>query len=441
VISPASRKFPQAGPDFATCRGVHRRIPRALKVLLIVTVVVGVPLLIAQDQETLRVRSEKAADDPQSVSYIARLVGAAVTSGSSFRVLTNGDQIFPAMLDAIAQARERIVFETYIFESGSVAEQFVSAFEAAAKRGVKVDMVIDSVGSSVDDALLKRLRDAGCNVVPYNTASWWQLEEINYRTHRKILVIDGEVAFTGGVGLADHWLGNAQDKEHWRDTQVMMRGPIARIAEGGFYENFVEASEQPVTPALHDDSDLAGEGNALVVRSSPTGGSSDLKRLYLLLIASARRTIDIESPYFVSDESTAWALEDALGRGVKIRVLTEGDMTDAKPVKYASRADYQLFLDKGIEIAEYQPSMMHAKAMIVDGEWTMFGSANFDNRSLELNDELNVAVKDRDLAARFTEQFEADLRVSRRLNPAEWARRSFLEKSREKFWSAFGEVF
>jgi cardiolipin synthase A/B len=248
VISPASRKFPQAGPDFATCRGVHRRIPRALKVLLIVTVVVGVPLLIAQDQETLRVRSEKAADDPQSVSYIARLVGAAVTSGSSFRVLTNGDQIFPAMLDAIAQARERIVFETYIFESGSVAEQFVSAFEAAAKRGVKVDMVIDSVGSSVDDALLKRLRDAGCNVVPYNTASWWQLEEINYRTHRKILVIDGEVAFTGGVGLADHWLGNAQDKEHWRDTQVMMRGPIARIAEGGFYENFVEASEQPVTP-------------------------------------------------------------------------------------------------------------------------------------------------------------------------------------------------
>lgn len=405
-------------------------------------VIVGIPLLIAQDQETLRVRSEKAADDPQSMPYIARLVGAAVTSGSSFRVLTNGDQIFPAMLDAIAQARERIVFETYIFESGRVAEQFVAAFEAAAKRGVKIDMVIDSVGSSVDDDLLKRLRDADIDVEPYNTASWWQLEEINYRTHRKILVIDGEVAFTGGVGLADHWLGNGEDKEHWRDTQVMMRGPIARIAEGTFYENFVEASDAPVTPILHPDSDVAaGAGNALVVRSSPTGGASDLKRLYLLLVASARRTLDIQSPYFVTDESTAWALEDALARGVKIRVLTESDMTDARPVKYASRADYQHFLDKGLEIAEYQPSMMHAKAMVVDGEWSMFGSANFDNRSLELNDELNVAVKDRDLAARFTEQFEKDLGVSRWLKSSEWARRSWLEKSREKFWSAFGEVF
>ena len=414
-----------------------------VRTLAISAVVVGIPLAIAQDQETLRVRSAKAADDPESLRYIARLVGAAATSGTSYRMLNNGDEIFPAMLGAIEQARQRIVFETYIFEPGAVADRFVAAFEAAARRGVKVDMVIDAVGSgSVGEEVLDRLRAAGCDVRPYNETHWWQLEEINYRTHRKILVVDGDIAFTGGVGLADHWEGDAQDRDHWRDMQVMMRGPIAKIMEGAFYENFIEAAEQPVTPSF--DEGPGGEtpvGNALIVRSSPTGGSSDLKRLYLLLIASARRTIDVQSPYFITDESTAWALEDAIARGVRVRVLTENDLTDAMPVKYASRSAYQRLMEKGIEIYEYQPAMMHAKALVVDGVWSMFGSANFDNRSLELNDELNVAVHDADLASRFSERFEADLRVSHRLTLDEWEERPLLQKARERFWSAFGEVF
>ena len=220
-----------------------------------------------------------------------------------------------------------------------------------------------------------------------------------------------------------------------------MHGPIVRLAEAAFYENFIE-TDGIVTPELDDTATDADEtGHSLVLRSSPTGGSNDLKRLYLLSIASARRTIEITSPYFVTDESTDWALSDAVGRGVKVRILVEGDKTDAMPVKYASREAYDHLLSMGIEIFEYQPTMMHTKTLVVDGVWSMFGSANFDNRSLELNDELNVAVSDRGLARRFLEDFEQDIRVSSRLELATWRQRPRLEKAREMFWSYFGEIF
>ena len=179
----------------------------------------------------------------------------------------------------------------------------------------------------------------------------------------------------------------------------------------------------------------------MVLRSSPTGGSNDLKRLYLMTIAAARRTLDISSPYFITDESSDWSLEQAVKRGVKVRIIVEGDLTDAKPVKYASRYAYQKFLDMGIEIYEYQPTMMHTKAMIADGRWSIFGSANFDNRSLELNDEMNVAVSDPGLAARLLQDFTKDLSRAKKLDPAAWKQRSFLDKAREHFWSYFAEIF
>jgi cardiolipin synthase len=179
----------------------------------------------------------------------------------------------------------------------------------------------------------------------------------------------------------------------------------------------------------------------MVLRSSPTGGSNDLKRLYLLSIAAARRTLDICSPYFLTDESSDWSLGEARRRGVRIRILVEGDLTDAKPVKYASRDRYQWLLDQGIEVYEYQPTMMHTKAIMVDGAWSMVGSANFDNRSLELNDEMNVAVSDRTLAQRLEQDFERDLKSARRLDPAAWRERPMLDKVREYFWSYFGEIF
>jgi cardiolipin synthase len=418
-------------------------IRRAFVILFFVALVVALGLALAQDQTTLRLRSAYSADHPQYPSYIAALSGADSRRGNDYDVLVNGDQIFPAMLAAINAARQRISFETYIYDSGQVANQFTDALEAAAKRGVHVRIVVDSLGSSsMEEAHAARLRAAGCRLAQFNPVAWYSLEHVNYRSHRKILVVDGEVGFTGGVGVADHWLGNGQDKEHWRETHVRIRGPIVRLLEAAFYENFGEASG-PEAPEFGEEPGPASgdHGPSIVVRSSPTGGGNDLKRLYLLALASARRTVDITSPYFVTDESTRWSFEHAVSRGVKIRILVEGDITDAMPVKYASRAHYEQFLERGIEIYEYQPTMMHTKVMVVDGVWSMFGSANFDNRSLELNDELNVAVTSRGVAERFLNEMANDLRVSRRLTLESWRQRGLLNRTREKFWQAFGEVF
>jgi cardiolipin synthase A/B len=417
-------------------------VGRAFVILAIAAAVVVVSLMLAQDQVTLTVRSAVPAEDSTHAAYVASLLGTELFRGNSFDVLTNGDEIFPAMLRAIESARRRISFETYIYDSGAIADQFTAALERAARRGVTVQLVVDSVGAStMDRQHVERLRNAGCHVAEFNTPSWYSIEEVNYRTHRKILVVDGEVAFTGGAGVADHWIGNAQDKDHWRDTQIAIRGPIVRAIEAAFYENFLEADGSkpplldPPPPAVSDDRP------ALAVRSSPSGGSNELKRLYLLSIASAKHSIDIATPYFVTDESSRWALEDALRRNVRIRILMESDLTDAMPVKYASRHKYEQFLEQGIELYEYQPTMLHAKVLVVDGVWSMFGSANFDNRSLELNDELNIAVSSKALAARFMTDFEHDLTRSQRITLDRWRQRSLLAKGREWFWTGFSEIF
>jgi cardiolipin synthase len=417
-------------------------VRRAFTILGVVAAVIAGALMVAQDRETLKIRSEYAANDPRVSPYLAALIGAPLTRGNDYDVLTNGDQIFPAMLEAIRGAKRRVSLETYVFESGEIADQFVSALEQAARRGVRVNLVVDSVGGSgMTKETVERLKNAGCRVSRFNSPKWYSLENMNNRTHRKILVVDGEIGFTGGVGVADHWLGHAQDKKHWRDTQFRIRGPIVRLLEAAFYENFTEAAGD-VTPQLDDPAqELHTEGSSTLVRSSPTGGSNDLKRVYLLAIGAARQSLDITSPYFVTDESTDWALADAIKRGVKIRILVEGDITDAMPVKYASREAYDRLLGLGIEIYEYGPTMMHTKTLVVDGVWTMFGSANFDNRSLELNDELNVGVASPGLAKRVLDDFERDLHSSKRLQLTEWRQRPLLEKIREEFWSYFGEVF
>ena len=414
----------------------------ALRILVVAVIVVATGLAIAQDQETLELRSAVAATDPGAADYLAALVAASLVTGNDYDVLVNGDRVFPAMLQAIDGARERVGFETYVYEKGRVANQFTDALERAARRGVDVRLIVDAVGASqMEDGHLDRLRAAGCHIVDFNPTHWYGLEELNYRTHRKILVVDGEVGFTGGVGVADFWLGDAQDSTHWRDTHVRMRGPIVRLLEAAFYENFIEG-EMTVTPTLSDAPPIeSADDRSMVVRSAPAGGATDLKRLYLLSIAMARRSIEITSPYFLTDESSMWAFADAIQRGVKVRLLVESDITDQKVVKYASRQAYEALLEKGIEIFEYSPTMMHAKAVVVDGVLSIFGSANFDNRSLELNDELNVAVFSPALAARFLGDFEQDLKVSRRLELDEWRRRPRLQQVEERFWSYFGEVF
>ena len=421
---------------------VRRRVPLLLKILLVVVIAVGLALLFAQDQETLHIKSGVAADDPVFPDYVAALTGSGITRGDEYRILVNGVEIFPELLDAIRQARRRINFETYIYDTGTVAEEFTTALAAAAARGVEVRLIVDAVGgSAMKREHVERLQRAGVQIGTYNPVKWYSIEEINYRTHRKILVVDGDVAFTGGAGVADHWLGDADSPEHWRDTHLRVTGPAVTLLEAGFYENWAETGHTSDARLDLRPAPPETRARSIVAWSSPSGGSNRVKLLYLLSLAGARRTLDLQSPYVVLDESTRWSLTEARRRGVRVRLLVEGDLTDAKPVKYASRADYDALLAAGIEIYEFQPTMMHVKALIVDGVWSIVGSTNFDNRSLELNDEINVAIADADLALRLTEDFEVDLRRSRRLTLDAWRDRSATEKAREKFWGLFGELF
>jgi cardiolipin synthase len=417
--------------------------PRNLIIgVVIALLVIAGGLLLAQDQETLRVRTELPASDPRFPDYLARLLGAPVTDGDSYIVHTDGTAAFPAMLAAIEQAKHRISFETYVYQTSAIGGRFTAALEAAARRGVVVRMVLDSIGASkTSDEEVERLRSAGVEVAWFNTVSGMNFEELNYRTHRKSLVIDGDVAFVGGIGIADQWAIDTEKEKMWRDTQVEVRGPAAVYIEGSFNENWIESGEVVAPDLLPHDDEPAGSARSIVVWSGPEGGASAMKLLYLLAIASARSTLDIETPYFVMDESTQWSLEDARRRGVRVRMVVEGDITDAKPVKFASRASYERLLEQGVQLHEYQPAMMHAKVMVVDGVLSVFGSANFDNRSLELNDELNLAAFDKALAARLTADFERDIARSKTLKLDEWRARPLHIRAREKGWSYFGEVF
>ena len=278
-------------------------VRRGFVILLSAAAVVALGLLLAQDRRTLRPRSAVTAEDTRFPEYVAALVGTDVARGNRYEVFTNGDQFFPAMLTAINQARTRVSFETYIYDTGSVADQFTTALEQAARRGVRVQLTIDAVGASkMEQAHIDRLKVAGCSVVQFNTPHWYSLEEVNYRTHRKILVTDGEIAFTGGAGVADHWLGHAQDPEHWRDTQVRATGPSHACSKGLLRER--HRGRAPGGAQLDDPRPPADDyGPTILVRSSPSGGSSDLKRLYLLLIASATRTLGHHYSVLVTDES------------------------------------------------------------------------------------------------------------------------------------------
>jgi cardiolipin synthase len=304
-------------------------------------------------------------------------------------------------------------------------------------------MVLDAVGASnADSADIDAMEKAGVRIGWFNPISHWSIEEVNYRTHRKVLVVDGEVGFTGGIGIADQWLGNAENEKSWRDTHFEVHGPAVANMEAGFHENWIETGgvvEARVDPNYPLPVGVADR--TVVIWSSPEGGANEMKLAYLLAIGAARSTIDIQSPYLITDDSTGWSLSEARKRGVRIRMLTEGDMTDAKPVKFASRAEYEQFLAEGMEVYEYQPSMMHAKAIVIDGIISIIGSANFDNRSLELNDELNHLVASRPLATRLTHDFEQDLRRSKRLELQSWRARPFHIKAREKMWNLFGEIF
>jgi cardiolipin synthase len=303
-------------------------------------------------------------------------------------------------------------------------------------------MVLDALGVSMPPKRLKqRIEDAGGHLVWFNGLSTWTIEKTNYRTHRKLLIVDGSVAFTGGAGVADHWSGNADANDHWRDTQFRITGPSVETLEAAFFENWIESGGDAAPIFDPPDPARGPPSPAVTVWSNASEGVNEVKLMYLYAIASARNSIDLASPYIILDSSTRLVIQEALNRGVRVRVLTDGHITDAKPVKYASRHEYDRLMTAGARIYEYQPTMMHAKVMVADGLVSVIGTPNFDNRSLELNDEVAIAVVDADFAQRLTRSFDRDVSRSQTWTVDEWRRRPVYSKALELFWAPFAETF
>ena len=381
-----------------------------------------------------------AISDPQFRRSMGVLLGPPLVEGNQVETLLNGDEIFPSMLSAIRGAKKTINFETYIYWSGGVGKQFADALSERARSGVKVNVLIDWVGSQkMDKAYLEEMRAAGVKIEKYHPLAWYTLDKLNNRTHRKLLVVDGRIGFTGGVGIADEWNGHAQDPDHWRDTHYRIAGPAVAQMQAAFTDNWAKVSGTLLHgvdyfPQVEAD----GAKVAQVFHSSNEGGSESIHLMYLLSIASAQSSIDLAMAYFVPDDLATEALVAALKRGVRVRIIMPGKNTDAAMVRRASRAKWGPILQAGAELYEYQPTMYHCKVLVVDRLWTSVGSTNFDNRSFRLNDEANLNILDREFAERQASDFEADLKKSRRITYEEWASRPAREKAWEHFLALFG---
>jgi cardiolipin synthase len=380
-------------------------------------------------------------DDPDFLETIAGLTGFGFTAGNRVTILENGDEFYPAMLSAIAGARSSVTIEAYIYWHGEVGLEFARALAERARAGVSVKILLDAVGSaSIGRAILEALEAGGCELAWFNPLRWQTFSRINFRTHRKTLVVDGLVGFTGGAGIADHWAGHAQDAKHWRDTQIQLEGPCVVPLQTGFAQNWLETTGEIVTgPAFFPEIGRAGDGEVQTMLSSPSSGASAARLLYYLAIASARRSILIANPYFVPDAAAIESLAEAHHRGVRIRILVAGTPNDAFLARHNSVRLYGRLIRAGAEIYEYNRTMLHQKTMVVDGRWATIGTTNFDSRSFAFNEENNVSFFSPDLVARLAAAFEADVAESDRVALETWKRRSVGRKCIELLASVLQE--
>jgi len=372
--------------------------------------------------------------DPQFRHELGVLLGPPILDGNSAVNLENGNEIFPAMLQEIKAAKRTITFETYIYWSGDIGQSFSQALSERARAGVKVHVLLDWVGSQkIEKQFLEDMKQSGVEVEMFHPLQWYHLARMNNRTHRKLLVVDGLVGFTGGVGIADNWSGQAQDPDHWRDSHYRVTGPAVAQMQAAFMDNWIKITGKVLQgdayfPALA----ATGNSSAQVFTSSPQGGADSMVLMYLMAIVSSQRTLDLSAAYFVPDNLTLKALIDAMRRGVRLRIITPGPYIDAEVVKKASRATWDALLAEGAEIYEYQPTMFHCKTFIADGLLVSVGSTNFDTRSFRLNDEANLNVLDADFARKLTAIFEADMLRAKRVTLGQWRRRPWHERVTER---------
>jgi cardiolipin synthase len=409
---------------------------------IVVAVTAGVTLTIAAMTRLFAGREKKInhrietlynSHDEQFLRSMGSLLEPNLLASNRIDIYNNGDEIFPPMLEAIASARRTITFETFVYWSGDIGRRFADALCERARAGVRVHVILDWFGTSKMDAqIIEDLRTAGAEVERYHPVRWYNPRRLNNRTHRKILVVDGRAGFTGGVGIADEWLGNARNADEWRDCHFRVRGPAVAQLQRAFMDNWLKTH----ATVLHGDDyfpllEPAGDTPAQVFMSSAVEGSESARLMFLLSIACAAESVRIGTAYFVPDTLTVKALIDARRRGASVQVLIPGKHIDKQIVRQASRSRWGDLLDAGVEIYEYEPTMYHCKLMIVDDVWVSVGSCNFDNRSFRLNDEANLNAHDAELARRLAADFDADLGRAKRITPEAWRARPLHERLRE----------
>jgi cardiolipin synthase len=362
------------------------------------------------------------------------LTGAPISNGNEAELLINGDRIFPAFIETIESAERTLNVQTYIYWRGDIANEVAGAIAKQAKDGVRCNLILDALGAvKMERSLIADMESAGVRVILFRPPKPYAVRRLANRTHRRLLIADGRVGMTGGVGVAEEWTGDAEDPDHWRDTHVRVRGPVVRGMQGAFAENWLEATGEVLAGEEYlPELEPLGDGGAMqLVRSSATVGDTNAEALYYLAIASAARSIELTAAYFVPRPAFTDALCSAAQRGVDVKILVPGPHIDKGFVRVAGRAAYDELLDSGVRIYEYQPTMLHAKSLCIDGAWSAVGTVNFDNRSFQLHDEVALCVWDERFAAKLGEAFAADLERAEEITGGRWDGRGPLQRASE----------
>jgi len=379
-------------------------------------------------------------DSERFLQVLEALSDAQVNRTGTLEVLTNGPSFYPAELDALRNASQSVNIEAYIFQRGKIADQYLAALTERARAGVRVNLVLDAFGSAgTTKRYLAPLLEAGGKVGWYNGPRWHRLMHMDNRTHRELMIVDGQIGFIGGAGIADQWYSGTKGNPRWRDSAVRIEGEAVCNLQATFAENWLAVSGEVLTgdayfPSIKNEHPLI----SMVVNSTPTvGGGTRARILFQLLLASARESISITTPYFLPDKSLMKELCLAIERGLRVRILVPGRKSDHLVTRSTSRAGYGELLKAGAEVYEYQPSMIHAKILCVDERWVVVGSTNFDNRSFGINDEVNLAIRDANVAMRFENDLAFDLEQSRKISLKEWEHRPVTERATELMGMVF----
>lgn len=383
-----------------------------------------------------------ALGEPSFFPTLEAYAQAPIVGGNRVNIFFSGDRLFPAMLEAIRSAEKTISYAQYTYEEGPIAQDFAGALAERCHAGVTVNVLLDGVGSlSMPPEYRALLTDAGCHVVTFRPLGPFTLGRANNRNHRRLLIVDGRVGFTGSSGIGKAWMGDGRTKEHWRNTDVRIEGPAVEYLQGAFAENWLEATGAVLGGEDYFPRPIGPKGQvyAQILRSSPSAGSFALYTTFLLAISSAQHSISITNPYFVPDDEMLDALVKAANRGLRVVILAPG-VIDHNIVKPAGRREYGRLLQAGVEIFEYQPALLHAKTMVIDGRWSTIGSTNFDNRSFALNDELNVVTYSAEVAQNLERAFADDLAHSKKVEYQEWLQRGITERLLELISAPFHDL-